>query len=62
MRPPGPRVVDQLSVDANLFLRREHVHHGLPLLKRRERDQARDADILHCSTNHSPPWAPRKVH
>jgi ABC-type sugar transport system ATPase subunit len=37
-------LIDQLSVYANLFLRREPVHRGLPLLKRRQmREQARVA-------------------
>jgi ABC-type sugar transport system ATPase subunit len=37
-------LVDQLSVFNNLFLHREPVHRGLPLLKRREmRDRARAA-------------------
>jgi len=37
-------LIDQLSVSANLFLRREQVHRGLPLLKRRQmREQARVA-------------------
>jgi simple sugar transport system ATP-binding protein len=37
-------LVDQLSVFSNLFLHREPVHRGLPLLKRREmRDRARAA-------------------
>jgi ABC-type sugar transport system ATPase subunit len=37
-------LIDQLSVFANLFLHREPVHRGLPLLKRREmRDRARAA-------------------
>ncbi len=37
-------LVDQLSVYANLFLRREQVHRGIPLLKRRQmREQARVA-------------------
>ena len=37
-------LIDQLSVYSNLFLHREPVHRGLPLLKRREmRDRARAA-------------------